>query len=94
VNENELITAINKYCVHEAFSKFGFVFSSFMPPKFNLPADKNYCTYLLENKLNNIFNDDKKILFQSMKNILLQDDNILDKTDFRFGTHHFYVIWE
>ncbi|EMG89276.1 LlaJI family restriction endonuclease [Helicobacter pylori] len=94
VNENELITAINKYCVHEAFSKFGFVFSSFMPPKFNLPADKNYCTYLLENKLNNIFNDDKKILFQSMKNILLQDDNILDKTDFRFGTYHFYVIWE
>ncbi len=94
VNENELITAINKYCVHEAFSKFGFVFSSFMPPKFNLPTDKNYCIYLLENKLHNTFNDDKKILFQSMKNILLQDDNILDKTDFKFGTYHFYVIWE
>ncbi|EJC03243.1 llaJI restriction endonuclease family protein [Helicobacter pylori Hp P-3] len=94
VNENELITAINKYCVHEAFSKFGFVFSSFMPPKFNLPTDKNYCIYLLENKLNNTFNDDKKILFQSMKNILLQDDNILDKTDFKFGTYHFYVVWE
>ncbi|GHP35263.1 hypothetical protein VN1180_02740 [Helicobacter pylori] len=42
INENELITAINKYCVHEAFSKFGFVFSSFMPPKFKLPTDKNY----------------------------------------------------
>ncbi|WQX77047.1 LlaJI family restriction endonuclease [Helicobacter pylori] len=94
INENELITAINKYCVHEAFSKFGFVFSSFMPSKFNLPTDKNYCIYLLENKLNNTFNDDKKILFQSMKNILLQDDNILDKTDFKFGTYHFYVIWE
>ncbi|WRB06315.1 LlaJI family restriction endonuclease [Helicobacter pylori] len=94
INENELITAINKYCVHEAFSKFGFVFSSFMPPKFNLPTDKNYCIYLLENKLNNTFNDDKKILFQSMKNILLQDDNVLDKTDFKFGTYHFYVVWE
>ncbi|PUD13437.1 LlaJI family restriction endonuclease [Helicobacter pylori] len=94
INENELITAINKYCVHEAFSKFGFVFSSFMPPKFNLPTDKIYCIYLLENKLNNTFNDDKKILFQAMKNILLQDDNILDKTDFKFGTYHFYVVWE
>ncbi|MGN8484971.1 LlaJI family restriction endonuclease [Helicobacter pylori] len=94
INENELITAINKYCVHEAFSKFGFVFSSFMPSKFNLPTDKNYCIYLLENKLNNTFNDDEKILFQSMKNILLQDDNILDKTDFKFGTYHFYVVWE
>ncbi len=94
INENELITAINKYCVHEAFSKFGFVFSSFMPSKFNLPTDKNYCIYLLENKLNNTFSDDKKILFQSMKNILLQDDNILDKTDFKFGTYHFYVVWE
>ncbi|MGQ2896588.1 llaJI restriction endonuclease, partial [Helicobacter pylori] len=95
INENELITAINKYCVHEAFSKFGFVFSSFMPPKFKLPADdKNYCIYLLENRLSNTFNDDKKILFQSMKNILLQDDNTLDKTDFKFGTYHFYVVWE
>ncbi len=94
INENELITAINKYCVHEAFSKFGFVFSSFVPPKFKLPADKNYCIYLLKNRLNNIFNDDKKILFQSMKNILLQDDNILEKTDFKFGTYHFYVVWE
>ncbi len=94
INENELITAINKYCVHEAFSKFGFVFSSFVPPKFKLPADKNYCIYLLENRLNNTFNDDKKILFQSMKNILLQDDNILEKTDFKFGTYHFYVVWE
>ncbi len=94
INENELITAINKYCVHEAFSKFGFAFSSFMPPKFKLPTDKNYCIYLLENRLNNTFNDDKKILFQSMKNILLQDDNILDKTDFKFGTYSFYVVWE
>ncbi|WP_199495698.1 LlaJI family restriction endonuclease [Helicobacter pylori] len=94
INENELITAINKYCVHEAFSKFGFVFRSFVPPKFKLPADKNYCIYLLENRLNNTFNDDKKILFQSMKNILLQDDNILEKTDFKFGTYHFYVVWE
>lgn len=94
INENELITAINKYCVHEAFSKFGFVFSSFMSLKFKLPADKNYCIYLLENRLNSTFNDDKKILFQSMKNILLQDDNILDKTDFKFGTYHFYVVWE
>ncbi|GAA9590143.1 hypothetical protein UBN78_03480 [Helicobacter pylori] len=94
INENELITAINKYCVHEAFSKFGFVFSSFIPPKFKLPTDKNYCIYLLENRLNNTFNDDRKILFQSMKNILLQDDNILDKTDFKFGTYNFYVVWE
>ncbi|GAA7979360.1 hypothetical protein HpMS51_00870 [Helicobacter pylori] len=94
INENELITAINKYCVHEAFSKFGFVFSLFIPPKFKLPTDKNYCIYLLENRLNNTFNDDRKILFQSMKNILLQDDNILDKTDFKFGTYNFYVVWE
>ncbi|STP04683.1 LlaJI family restriction endonuclease [Helicobacter acinonychis] len=94
INENELITAINKYCVYEAFSKFGFVFSSFMPPKFKLPTDKNYCIYLLENKLNHTFNDNKKTLFQSMKNILLHDDGVLDKTDFKFGTYNFYVIWE
>ncbi|WP_367960200.1 LlaJI family restriction endonuclease [Helicobacter acinonychis] len=94
INENELITAINKYCVYEAFSKFGFVFSSFMPPKFKLSTDKNHCIYLLETKLNDTFNDNKKTLFQSMKNILLHDDGVLDKTDFKFGTYNFYVIWE
>ena len=32
-NEAELITLIHKYCVHESFSKIGFLFSSFMPQK-------------------------------------------------------------
>lgn len=94
INESELIVAINKYCVYEAFSKFGFVFSSFMPPKFKLPTNKNYCIYLLDKKLNNTFNDNKRTLFGSMKNMLLQNDNAQQKSDFKFGTNSFYVIWE
>lgn len=93
-NENELITAINKYCVYEAFSKIGFIFSLFMPPKFKLPASKNYCIHLLENKLHSTFNDNKRILFNSMKNTLLQSDNSLNESSFKFGTYYFYAIWE
>ena len=94
LNENELITTINRYCVYEAFVKFGFVFSSFIPPKFRLPANKNHCISLLENRLNSTFDDSKRVLFSSMRNMLLQSDNSLDKSSFKFGTYNFYAIWE
>ena len=93
-NENELITAINRYCVYEAFHKFGFVYNSFMPPKFNLPTSKNHCLYILQNKLNNTFDDKKRLLFSSMKDMLLQNDNELKENEFKFGTTKFYAIWE
>lgn len=94
INENELITAINRYCVYEAFHKFGFVYNSFMPPKFNLPTSKNHCLYILQNKLNSTFDDKKRLLFGSMKDMLLQNDNELKENEFKFGTTKFYAIWE
>lgn len=65
-----------------------------MPPKCKLPAGKNYCIHLLENKLRSTFNDNKRILFSSMKNMLLQNDNFLNESSFKFGTYYFYAIWE
>ncbi|ANE35399.1 type II restriction endonuclease, LlaJI family [Campylobacter iguaniorum] len=94
INENELITAINKYCVYEAFSKFGFIYTSFVPSKTRLPASKSYCIYLLDNKLHSTFNDSKRALFNAMKNMLLQSNNALKQSNFKFGTTAFHTIWE
>ncbi|EAC2140312.1 LlaJI family restriction endonuclease [Campylobacter jejuni] len=94
INENELVTAINKYCVYEAFSKFGFAYNSYKPLKFNLPTSKKECLYVLQNKLNNTFDDSKRILFNSMINILTQKDKELKEDEFKFGTTKFHTIWE
>lgn len=93
INENELVTAINKYCVYEAFSKFGFAYNSYKPLKFNLPTSKKECLYVLQNKLNNTFDDSKRILFNSMINILTQKDKELKEDEFKFGTTKFHTIW-
>ena len=94
ISENELITAINKYCVYEAFNKLGFIYSSFMPYKFNLPENKDFCIYFLETKMHNTFDDSKKTLFDSMRNILIQNDKMLKESNFKFGTEKFYFVWE
>ena len=33
INEDELITIVHKYCVYESFDKFGWLFTSFVPPE-------------------------------------------------------------
>ncbi|EAJ6151352.1 LlaJI family restriction endonuclease [Campylobacter sp. CNRCH_2013_0855] len=93
-NKNGLITAINRYCVYEAFCKFGFAYNSFMPPKYNLPIDKNQCLYVLQSKLDNTFDDKKRLLFSSMRDMLLQSDKSLKESEFKFGTTVFHTIWE
>lgn len=93
-NEKALITTINRYCVYEAFSRIGFMFSSFIPPKFKLPINKKFCIHLLEKKIQDTFDDKKKVLFESMRNMLAQNDNTLRNSDFKFGTERFYVVWE
>ena len=94
INESELITAINKYCTYEAFNKFGFAYNSFMPQKQNLPASKNHCLYILQNKLSSTFDDKKRLLFSSMINMLSNKDKDLKENEFKFGTTKFYAIWE
>ena len=32
INEDELITLVHKYCVYDSFDKFGWLFTSFVPP--------------------------------------------------------------
>lgn len=93
-SEEELISLINKYCVYKAFLDFGFIFSNFKPQRISMPTDKRMCISILNNKLKETFDDRKRVLFDSMKKVLLQKDHKTKGSDFRFGTYHFHIIWE
>ena len=91
-NLNKEITKINKYCVYESFEKIGWLFTTYLPPKEKL-LNKKRALILLQNKLENTFNDDKKRLFQSMIQLI----NFVDfnsECDIYWGTDTFEYIWE
>lgn len=93
INEDELITIVHKYCVHESFEKFGWLFTSFVPPAPKTGLNKRMMLSVVNDKLQNTFNDRNKQLFKNMIAIIktIQDDA---ETEFRYGTYRFEYIWE
>ena len=93
INEDELITLVHKYCVYESFEKFGWLFTSFVPLKPKLGINKKIMISVVNDKLQNTFNDRNKQLFKNMIAIIkaTKDD---EKSDFRYGTFRFEYVWE
>lgn len=92
-NEDELITLMHKYCVYESFEKFGWLFTSFVPPKPKIGLNRKMMLAVVNNKLQNTFNDRNKQLFKNMIAVIksVKDDV---ETDFRYGTYRFEYVWE
>lgn len=93
INENELITLVHKYCVYESFDRFGWLFTSFVPVKPKIGLNIKMMISVVNNKLQNTFNDRNKQLFLNMLAVLhaLGDES---KSDFKYGTHRFEYVWE
>lgn len=93
INENELITLVHKYCVYESFEKFGWLFTSFVPGKPKTGLNAKMMISVVNNKLQNSFNDRNRQLFVNMLAVLqsLSDDS---KTEFKYGTNRFEYVWE
>lgn len=93
VNEDELITCVHKYCVYESFEKFGWLFTSFVPPEPKTGLTRKMMLAVVSEKLQNTFNDRNKQLFKNMIVIIkaMKDD---EKSDFRYGTYRFEYVWE
>lgn len=92
-NENKEITIIHQHCVYESFEKIGWIFTSYMPPKPKGTFNKNKFLFILKDRLRNTNNDNKKILFKSMINMInFMDENGSNK--FYFGTRKFEHIFE
>ncbi len=93
ISENELITIVHQFCVHESFVHFGWLFSAYVPPKPKTRLTKKMMISVVNNKLQDTFNDRNKQLFKNLLSILEFDDNETN-TEFRYGTYHFEYVWE
>ena len=93
-NENELITLIHKFCVHECFEKLGYLFSSYIPQKSTLAFNKNLFTAVIKTKASSTFNESELLLFKNMLDVINLMDSNGEKKDFIFGTDNFHHIWE
>lgn len=93
-NENKEITYIHRHCVYESFEKLGWIFTSYMPPKPEGDLEVNRFLIILQKKLSNTNNDKKKLLFQSMIDMLKYMDSNPNINNFFFGTETFENVWE
>ena len=93
INEDELITIVHKFCVYESFEKFGWLFTSFMPTKPRIGLNRKMMLSVVNDKLQNTFNDRNKQLFKSMVAVIkaVSDDS---NEEFVFGTNRFEYVWE
>ena len=92
-NEDKEITRINQYCVYESFRKIGWLFNSYMPPKPMGKLNKNRFLTVLQDKLSNTNDDNKKRLFKSMIELInsMDDDS---ENQFHYGTYKFEHVLE
>lgn len=93
INEDELITIVHQYCVYESFERFGWLFTAYVPPKPKTGLTRKMMISVVNNKLQDTFNDKNKQLFKNLLAILKFNDNETD-TQFRYGTYHFEYVWE
>lgn len=93
-SQAELISQIHKFCVHECFSKLGFLFSSFLPEKSELKLNKNLFVATIKKAMAQTFNENNLLLFKNMLDVLNFLDENSENKEFIYGTQNFHVIWE
>lgn len=93
-SQAELISQIHKFCVHECFSKLGFLFSSFLPEKSELKLNKNLFVSTIKKAMAQSFNENNLLLFKNMLDVLNFLDENSENKEFIYGTQNFHVIWE
>lgn len=93
INEDELITLVHKYCVYESFEKFGWLFTSFVPPEPKTGLNRKMMLVVVNDKLQNTFNDRNKQLFRNMIAVIKSTKGDVE-SEFRYGTYRFEYVWE
>lgn len=96
-NKNSFITKIHEYCVYQSFSKLGWLYTDtdLLPKKPSIELNKRLFTAVLRQELSNTFNEQKRMLFQSMINIIAESaEQSLDSHDMAFGVERFDHVWE
>ena len=83
--DNEDITQIHMYCVHQAFDKLGWYYVSFVPPGPEAHPGIKQSIYILRKKLASTHNDVEQELFGAMLKMLEYEDEKGDDKQYFFG---------
>lgn len=97
IKSNNLITKIHEFCVRESFERLGWLYltNNILPKKPTIKFNKNLFLGVLQDALNSTFNDNKRMLFTSMINIVnSKTESIDDINKDAFGVNRFEYIWE
>lgn len=94
INENELITLIHEYCVYEAFSKIGWLFTISMPKEPRIKYNQKLFRSVVREKMMHTYNDKNKLLFRSMLAIIDCQGDSNSLKDYKYGTYRFEYVWE
>ena len=94
LNANELITLIHEYCVYNSFKMMGWLFSQYMPKRPRIRFQKKLFLSVLNEKIQNTFNDHHKKLFINMRAIVLWLGDGSSNSRYTFGTNRFEYVWE
>ncbi len=96
ITKSGIITKIHEYCVYESFAKLGWLYlnSTFVPRKPTIKFNKKMFISVLNDALKNTFNNNKKMLFTSMIEIIKQADEKADFPDVSYGVTKFEHVWE
>jgi len=95
---DNMMSLIHEWCVYEAFTKLGWLFTSFNPHKPALrigesKPERSYFVSIILDSLKSTFNDRNKILFNAMI-AMLRYGWVGGKETFLCGTERFYAVWE
>lgn len=93
-NENNFITQIHKYCVYEAFTTLGWLFTPHLPENPHIRLEQEKFLFTLKKKLGVTHNDKDKLLFQAMIQMLEYLDSDNQNRQYYFGTDRFEYVWE
>ena len=92
--DNEEITQIHMYCVHQAFEKLGWYYVSFVPQAPESHPGVKQSIAILGKKLTETHNDVEQQLFGAMLRMLEYEDEKGDDKQYFFGTDYFERVWE
>lgn len=92
---DNMISLIHEWCVYEAFTTLGWLFTTFDPRKsaLKIGEDKNYFISVIHDALKSTFNDRNKMLFNAMI-AMLRYGGAGVKEPFFYGTTHYHTVWE
>ena len=97
IKDNNLITKIHQYCVYESFVKLGWLYlsSDALPQKPTIRFNRRLFLSVIREELANTFNDKKRMLFNSMINIIENcSEDVESVNNFYYGVHRFEYVWE